>query len=106
RLMFQGLAATSRRFERRDPGAGVRTVAAGWDDARCLAAEWVPIVVEPPAPSRAHGPDCDLLFFGNLAYPPNVAAVERLARLWPSVLRQRPGTTARIAGANPTQATR
>ncbi|MDQ6947665.1 MAG: glycosyltransferase family 4 protein [Actinomycetota bacterium] len=106
RLMFRGLAATSRRFEQRHPVAGVRIVAAGWDDARCLGAEWVPIVVEPPPATRADGPDCDILFFGNLAYPPNVAAVERLARLWPTILRQRPATTARIAGANATASTR
>jgi len=105
RLLFHGLAATSRRFERRGPPAAVRTVAAGWDDARCLGADWVPIVVGPPPATRSDGPDCDVLFFGNLAYPPNVAAVERLARLWPSVLRQRPGTTARIAGANATPGT-
>jgi len=100
RLMFQALAIASRRFERRELGSGVRTVAAGWEDARHLGAEWVPIVVEPPAATRADGPDCDVLFFGNLAYPPNVAAIERLARMWPAVLQRRPGTTARIAGAN------
>ena len=107
RLLFHGLAATSRRFEDRPLGDGVRTVAAGWDDARHLHAEWVPIVVEPPAPAADCGPpDCDVLFFGNLAYPPNVAAVERLARLWPAVLARRPGTTARIAGANATPGVR
>jgi len=107
RLMFHALAATSRRFEGRALANGVRTVAAGWDDARHLGAEWVPIVVEPPpAVARPGGPDCDVLFFGNLAYPPNVAAVERLARLWPAVRERRPGTTARIAGANATEATR
>ncbi|MEA2902194.1 MAG: polysaccharide biosynthesis protein PslH [Actinomycetota bacterium] len=107
RLLFHGLAVTSRRFEGRSLGDGVRTVAAGWDDARHLGAEWVPIVVEPPGPAAGCGaPDCDVLFFGNLAYPPNVAAVERLARLWPAVLARRPGTTARIAGANVTPAVR
>ncbi|MGI8983238.1 MAG: glycosyltransferase family 4 protein [Acidimicrobiales bacterium] len=102
RLMFLGLAATSRRFENRPLLAGVHTVAAGWDDARHLGAEWVPIVVEPPPPIRPGDPDRDVLFFGNLAYPPNVDAIERLARLWPSILERRPGTTARIAGANAT----
>ena len=106
RLLFHGLAATSRRFEGRPLGAGVRTVAAGWDDALHLGAEWVPIVVQPPAPSAGTTPDCDVLFFGNLAYPPNVAAVERLARLWPAILARRPATTARIAGANATAGVR
>jgi glycosyltransferase involved in cell wall biosynthesis len=107
RLLFHALAAASGRFERRPLGAGVRTVAAGWDDARHLGAEWVPIVVEPPpAVAARRPPDCDVLFFGNLAYPPNVAAVDRLARLWPSVLKGRPGTTARIAGANVTPSIR
>jgi len=106
RLLFHALAATNGRFERRPPGDAVRLVAAGWDDARSLGAEWVPIVVEPPPSTRPGGPDCDVLFFGNLAYPPNVAAVERLARLWPSVLLRRPGTTGRIAGANATAGVR
>jgi len=106
RLLFHGLAATSRRFEGRPLDDGVRTVAAGWDDARHLGAEWVPVVVEPPTPASGRAPDCDVLFFGNLAYPPNVAAVERLARLWPAVLARRPGTTARIAGANATPGVR
>lgn len=106
RLMFRALATTSGRFERRPLGNGVRTVAAGWEDARHLGAEWVPIVVEPPPSTRPGDPDCDVLFFGNLAYPPNLAAVERLARLWPAVLQRRPGTTARIAGANANDAMR
>jgi glycosyltransferase involved in cell wall biosynthesis len=102
RLLFKGLAATNRRFERHPLGDGVLTVAAGWDDARHLGAEWVPIVVDPPPVGTDGGraPDCDVLFFGNLAYPPNAAAVERLARMWPSIVQRRPGTTARIAGAN------
>ena len=108
RLLFHGLAATSGRFERRPPGRR------GADRGRRLgrrpppgAREWVPIVVEPPAARPIRGaPDCDVLFFGNLAYPPNVAAVERLARLWPAILARRPGTTARIAGANATPGVR
>ena len=102
RLLFHGLAATNGRFERRRLPEGVRTVAAGWDDARHLGAEWVPIVIEGPPPVASPTPDTDILFFGNLGYPPNVAAIERLARLWPSVVRRRPGTTLRIAGANAT----
>lgn len=106
RALFRGLAMTNGRFERHPVPAGVRAVAAGWEDALHLGAEWVPIVVEPRAPLAGTKADCDVLFFGNLAYPPNVAAVERLGRLWPSLLRRRPGTTARIAGANPCAAVR
>ena len=99
--LYRGLAVTNGRFERRPLPPGVRAVAAGWEDALHLGAEWVPIVVDRRPPVGGTDPDCDLLFFGNLAYPPNVAAVERLARLWPSLVQRRPGTTARVAGANP-----
>ncbi len=102
RVLFRGLSLANGRFERRPRPDGVRIVAAGWEDARHLGGDWVPIVVEPPAPAHPREPDRDVLFFGNLAYPPNVAAVERLGRLWPSILQQRPGTTARVAGANAT----
>lgn len=101
RLLFRGLAITSDHFERRTVPPGVRRVAAGWEDANHLEAEWLPIVVKPAPPCAGRDPDADVLFFGNLAYPPNVAAVERLDRLWPLLLRRRPGTTARVAGANP-----
>lgn len=101
RLVLRALAAANGHFERRTPGPAVRCVAAGWQDAAALAAEWFPILAEPqPAvdPTLAHH---DVLFFGNLAYPPNVDAVERLSAMWPALLRRRPGTTALIAGANP-----
>jgi glycosyltransferase involved in cell wall biosynthesis len=44
-------------------------------------------------------PTHDVVFFGNLSYPPNVAAVERLASMWPEVIRVRPTTTLLLAGA-------
>jgi glycosyltransferase involved in cell wall biosynthesis len=93
------LARAHRRFERsRVPG--VRPVAAGYADALRLGATWVPIVATPCAPADAQ-PDADVLFVGTLRYAPNVAAVRRLARLWPEVQRRRTGTTALIAGAAP-----
>jgi hypothetical protein len=97
---YRLLAGAHRRFERRDP-AGVRRVAAGYADAARLGAEWVPIVAGTASPSAPVTPDVDVLFVGTLRYPPNIAAVERLARVWPEVLRRRPGTTARVAGAAP-----
>jgi hypothetical protein len=82
--------------------ANVRRVAAGHSDAARLGAQWVPIVATPP-PSRTNAtPDVDILFVGTLRYAPNVAALRRLGRLWPEVLRRRPDTTAAIAGSAPT----
>jgi sugar transferase (PEP-CTERM/EpsH1 system associated) len=51
--------------------------------------------------------DNDLLFVGNMAYPPNVAAAQRLVReILPAIRRHRPGTSLTIAGASPTAAVR
>lgn len=51
---------------------------------------------------RASKPSYDLLFTGNLSYPPNVACAELLAReVMPILLRKRPGTSLLIAGASP-----
>ena len=107
RVLFRALAWPNARFERRAADLPVDTIAAGWADAEALDAEWVPITV--PIPERAGPPPvataaseiADLLFFGNLTYPPNVGAVARLARLWPAIRAARPGTTVRIAGRNP-----
>lgn len=47
----------------------------------------------------------DLLFNGHLSYPPNIASAEFLAReIFPLVLKDRPGTTLLIAGADPVPA--
>lgn len=104
RLGYRALAAAHRRLEHRiSAGGTVRTVAAGWSDAHRLGVEWVPIVADPTlTPMADRTPDRDVLFFGTLRYPPNVDALERLARLWPMVQRARPGTTALIAGSAPT----
>lgn len=102
RAGFAALARCHSRVERHLAGGGLRTVAAGWEDARRLGAAWVPIVVEPGlVQPRTPGPDRDVLFFGTLRYPPNVDALERLAALWPRVLAARPGTSALVAGADP-----
>lgn len=97
---FQLLAAAHRRFEQHRPTVAV---AAGWRDAERLGSgvEWVPIVLEPePAIAPSPAPDSDVLFFGNLAYPPNVAGVRNLARLWGRFPGR--GPTVTIAGASPT----
>lgn len=103
RRAYGGLAIAHGRLERRLGESGVRTVAAGWADAQRLGAEWVPILVDPDLrPVDGVQRDVDVLFFGTLRYPPNVDALERLARLWPSVQRARPSTTALVAGSAPT----
>ena len=81
-----------QRVERRLQHAAFRRVAAGTADARDLGAEWVPIVRDPalrPLPED-RTIDRDVLFFGTLRYPPNVEALERLARIWPMVQRVLP----------------
>lgn len=103
RMGYRSLAALHARVERRIRWAPVRRVAAGWSDALSLGAEWVPNLVDPAlAPVAGAVPDTDVLFFGTLRYPPNVDALERMARLWPAMLRARPGTTAVVAGSAPT----
>lgn len=99
---FRALGAAHTRLERRLAPRGLRTIAAGWQDARRLGAEWVPIVADPDLrPIADANPDRDVLFFGTLRYPPNVDALERLARVWPRVLATRPETTALVAGSAP-----
>jgi hypothetical protein len=108
RVGYRGLAWTAARFERNAVGGtrgAIATVAAGYADAESLAVEWVPNVVEGTAvTSEKSSPDVDVLFFGTLSYPPNIEAVERLARVWPALLAARPGTTALVAGASPSAA--
>lgn len=49
----------------------------------------------------------DLVFTGNMAYPPNVNAAEFLVRdIMPLVWQQRPATTVMLAGATPDQRVR
>jgi glycosyltransferase involved in cell wall biosynthesis len=47
-------------------------------------------------------PEYDIVFTGNMGYPPNVDAAVYLARdVLPRVLEKRPGTTLTLAGATP-----
>jgi hypothetical protein len=99
-VAYRALSAGMRRFETHRP-AGVQRVAAGWTDARHLDAEWVPIVSDRVAAAAAPPGRSDVIFIGKLSYPPNVDAVQRLARIWPGVVGRRPGSTAVLAGAAP-----
>lgn len=105
-VVFKILARTARRFERRPLPPGSSAVAAGWDDARSLGCEWLPITIEATDHPVDGGrePRYDVLFLGKLSYPPNVEAIERLGTVWPAVLDARPGTTLLLAGAAPERA--
>jgi glycosyltransferase involved in cell wall biosynthesis len=100
RVLFSVLARSARRFEARQHPHVRATVAAGWAEARATGSAWVPLVI-PEMPEPASQPDVDVLFFGNLSYPPNIAAVRRLAAMWPALQARRPGTTLALAGATP-----
>jgi hypothetical protein len=102
---FRFLAGTAGRFERRPLPAGVTGIAAGWSDANALGVTWVPITVPSPPFAAGVEPTHDALFLGKLSYPPNVEAIHRIARIWPDVLRRRPGTTLVLAGAQPARST-
>jgi glycosyltransferase involved in cell wall biosynthesis len=97
---YRMLAAAHGRAQRRPPSTA-HLVAAGWADAEALGAEWFPVTVEPRPAGVSKTPDVDVLFFGTLSYPPNIAAVARLGRLWPAIVARRPGATALVAGADP-----
>jgi hypothetical protein len=101
RWLFRALVWPHARFETATLPPEMVAIAAGWSDARDLGATWVPITMQVPDRPAILDPQHDLLFFGNLGYPPNVEAVARLDRLWPAIVRRRPGTTLLIAGANP-----
>jgi polysaccharide biosynthesis protein PslH len=48
--------------------------------------------------------DYDLLFTGNMSYPPNVDCALRMVKeIFPAILKSRPQTRLLIAGANPSQ---
>jgi hypothetical protein len=106
RLGFRLLSWSHRGFEERARRSPAQRVAAGYGDAVALDATWLPIPIRSGGAPRGDHPDHDLLFFGTLAYPPNVAAVRRLARLWPALERCRPGLSLLLAGATPNQEVR
>lgn len=99
---YRGLSAMHARVEQRLRTSSLRRVAAGWSDALALGAEWIPNLVDESLAPTSGTPDRDVVFFGTLRYPPNIEALERLARCWPLVQARRPGTTAMVAGAAPT----
>lgn len=104
RLLYDGLQGPMRRFEARER-PDTRLVAAGRADAADLDAGWVPNLLPSPPQTRPDGArGTDLLFHGSLGYPPNVEAVHQLRALWPALQALRPGTTATIAGAAPSDA--
>lgn len=54
-------------------------------------------------PDPSVQPECDLVFVGNMSYPPNVRAAVYLAReILPEIHKTKPETTLRICGVNPT----
>jgi len=101
RQRFRLLAAAMRRVEEHQ-SRDVIQVAAGRADAEVLDALWFPNVMDIPEPEHQASPTHDLVFFGNLAYPPNIAAVIQLCDWWDDVQRTRPGTSLLITGRNPT----
>ena len=100
RLLFAGLAPPMRRFEALERPHVVR-VAAGRGDAAVLGAQWLPNLLSGATRRPATAPTTDLLFHGNLRYPPNEEAVLCLRQVWPDLRSRRPATTLTIAGARP-----
>jgi glycosyltransferase involved in cell wall biosynthesis len=103
---FRVLSWSHRGFERGTRRAPARRVAAGHGDASTLGAVWLPIPIRAMSGTASQQADHDLVFFGTLGYPPNIAAVRRLARLWPALQARRPGLSLLLAGARPTQEVR
>jgi GT2 family glycosyltransferase len=99
RLAFRTLAFAAGRFERNTRRLDITRIAAGLADADALDATFVPITAR--AVVSESKPDVDLVFVGNLMYPPNLAALELMATWWPDIRRRRPGTSMLVAGANP-----
>ncbi len=99
RLAFTmlGLAHARAESHHRDD---VRTVAAGRTDAEALGATWIPNIPDLNLQPATQSPTHDVVFFGNLAYPPNRLALAFLAQLWPTVIAARPNTTLLVGGAN------
>jgi glycosyltransferase involved in cell wall biosynthesis len=79
----------------------VHYIAAGWTDAQTLACDWLPITAGVAEPRSEESTDTDIGFVGNLAYPPNVEALQTLARAWPFLKESGRKVTCLIAGAKP-----
>jgi glycosyltransferase involved in cell wall biosynthesis len=103
---FRVLSWSHRGFERGTRAAAARRVAAGHEDAATLGAVWLPNPIRAMGGATPRQPDRDVVFFGSLGYPPNIAAVRRLARLWPLLRARKPGLSLLLAGDRPTQEVR
>ncbi|MGH9110406.1 MAG: glycosyltransferase [Acidimicrobiales bacterium] len=101
RTAWKLLASVTARFEGRH--RRVRTVAAGWSEAREIGAIWIPNTMSASVPYGAitdhSGAPADVLFFGKLGSLPNIDAVRQLAALWPQVASAVPGARCLLAGA-------
>lgn len=82
RVGFRVLAWTHHRFERRAARRDSPLVAVGASCAQALDAVWMPVTVRPieRATTSFASREFDAVFFGKLDYPPNVEALEFLAR--------------------------
>lgn len=97
---WKALGWTMARFERHDHK--IRTVAAGWSEARAIGAAWIPNVVTavPTATITDHADaPFDALFFGKLGALPNLDALRRLAGVWPRLVTEVPGISLLVSGA-------
>jgi glycosyltransferase involved in cell wall biosynthesis len=108
RAAFGALAAAHRRLEHRVVCLPVQRVVAGRSDEGRFVATWIPNVLLEPlaAAGRVPQPQHDLVFFGSLGYPPNVAGLEVLARQWPALRATRPDVSLLVAGSSPAPAVR
>ncbi|MCP3853486.1 MAG: glycosyltransferase [Actinomycetia bacterium] len=77
--IFNALAWSHQRVERRVPSYAGLSTAAGRADAKALGGLWVPNTISVvPDVKRGVSPDHDLLFFGTLSYEPNIEAIRWL----------------------------
>jgi glycosyltransferase involved in cell wall biosynthesis len=107
RVAYRALAIAHRRAEQRARSLPVSRVVAGFGDAARFDATWVPnVAAGEPAPAAGRTPTHDLVFFGSLGYPPNVAALQVLDRWWPALVAARPATSLLVAGASPSPVVR
>lgn len=99
--LYRSLASIARHEESQVRKAGIATMADGYRDSELLGSTWIPITYDWESLPAGH-PDHDLVFFGSLHYPPNVAAIKALHLMWPELVKRRPGISALIAGSNAT----
>ena len=95
-----------RRFERKllKPNSP-KVVVAGFADAGRFDATWIPLLMDSTIQQEflePRSPDTDLVFFGTLAYEPNVAALRQLAYWWPEIRQTVPGIRMLVSGSRAT----